>query len=62
VDVAYTKTKSKELSLTPQKRGSQVQPQVETPTKRRRVCIYDNFLFGLKDNVNILSAYIGDKV
>ncbi|KAM0728825.1 hypothetical protein ACS0PU_005080 [Formica fusca] len=37
VDISKTKAKSKELSLTPQKRVPQDQPQVETPTKRRRL-------------------------
>lgn len=40
VDIDKTKVTSKKLSLTPQKRVPQDQPQVETPTKRRRVCIY----------------------
>lgn len=61
MDVAHTETRSKELSLTPQKRVPQIQLQAETPTKRRRVCIYDELLFELKDNVSILSVYIGDK-
>ncbi|KAM0728757.1 hypothetical protein ACS0PU_005012 [Formica fusca] len=37
VDISKTKAKSKELSLTAQKRVPQDQPQVETPTKRRRL-------------------------
>jgi len=49
-------TKSnRNLSLTPQKRQPQIQS--ETPTKKRRVCIYlEYILIVLEFNENILSS------
>ncbi|XP_070160003.1 uncharacterized protein [Polyergus mexicanus] len=53
VDISKTKAKSKELSLTPQKRVPQDQPQVETPTKRRRLSFKDTMPPPFIENITV---------
>ncbi|XP_050454303.1 uncharacterized protein LOC126852989 isoform X2 [Cataglyphis hispanica] len=53
VDISKTKAKSKKLSLTPQKRVPQDQPQVETPTKRRRLSFKDTVASPFIEDVTV---------